>query len=165
MDLDVEMHNRTIISLIEERLPDEILNEWIAIAANELNTESNKFILLLELLLDVRKRIEYQLAKIRTSVYDNKSNNESSSVNRKSQNEQRAAYKHGLVNTCSVTNVSRNSTKSPMQSGYMQGQSRCWLHPNKEEHPIWKCLLLHDMSVSDRLVAVRKHSACFSCLK
>ena len=63
MDLEKEISNSTIVSMIEERLPEIIEKEWIKIVTNKLQPEivRDKFPALLDLLLEFRERIEYKL--------------------------------------------------------------------------------------------------------
>ena len=55
-----ELYNATIISLIEERMPTEMMSEWVKLVASEQHLRSQgKFQALLELLKNWRYRLEY----------------------------------------------------------------------------------------------------------
>ena len=65
--LEKEINNSTIISMIEQKLPAQIEKEWIKIVTGEKRSElsENKFPALLELLLQLKERIEYRSATLR----------------------------------------------------------------------------------------------------
>ena len=65
MGKEAEMDNTTIISMLEEKMSDEMANEWIKLVTKDENKYRNKFELLNKLLLEFRDRIEYKLANIR----------------------------------------------------------------------------------------------------
>ena len=55
-----ELYNSTIISLIEERMPTDMMSEWVKLVAGQQNLRSQgKFQALLELLKNWRYRLEY----------------------------------------------------------------------------------------------------------
>ena len=62
-----ERNNSTIVSMIEERLPIDVENEWIKVVTGENRQEisRDKFPYLLKLLLEIKQRIEYMGAEIR----------------------------------------------------------------------------------------------------
>ena len=68
MGLEKEISNSTIVSMIEERLPETIEKEWIKIVTNKLQPEivRDKFPALLDLLLEFRERIEYKFCYLRS---------------------------------------------------------------------------------------------------
>ena len=70
MGKEAEMENTTIISMLEEKMSDEMGNEWIKIVTKDENRHKNKFALLNKLLLEFRDRIEYKLANIRMVCED-----------------------------------------------------------------------------------------------
>ena len=67
LDLEKEILNSTIVSIIEERLPEDIQIEWIRIVTGDKGDEipRNKFPFLLKLRLTCRERIEYKPSEIR----------------------------------------------------------------------------------------------------
>ena len=60
-----QMDNATIVSVIEEKLPEEISNEWIKMIAVDPENHTRKFPVLMKLLVEWRCRIEYKVATIR----------------------------------------------------------------------------------------------------
>ena len=68
MGLEKEISNSTIVSMIEERLPEAIEKEWIKTVTNKLRLEivKDKFPALLDLLLEFRERIEYKFSDLRS---------------------------------------------------------------------------------------------------
>ena len=68
MGLEKEISNSTIVSMIEERLPEAIEKEWIKTVTNKLRPEiiKDKFPALLDLLLEFRERIEYKFSDLRS---------------------------------------------------------------------------------------------------
>ena len=68
-----QMNNATIISVIEQKLPDKILNEWIKEVSVKNKAHRTRFLSLMQLLSEWRKRIEYRLATIRLRETERKS--------------------------------------------------------------------------------------------
>ena len=68
MGLEREISNSTIVSMIEERLPEAIEKEWIKTVTNKLQPEiiKDKFPALLDLLLAFRERKEYKFSDLRS---------------------------------------------------------------------------------------------------
>ena len=68
MGLEREISNSTIVSMIEERLPEAIEKEWIKTVTSKLQPEiiEDKFPALLDLLLAFRERIEYKFSGLRS---------------------------------------------------------------------------------------------------
>ena len=68
LGFEKEINNSTIVSIIEERMPENLKKEWIKLAAGtkRLEIASNKFPHLLQLLLEYRERLEYEFSNIRT---------------------------------------------------------------------------------------------------
>ena len=40
----------------------------------------------------------------------------------------------------------------------------CWLHPDRSDHPIWRCEDFQQKSPEERLSLVKKNKACYGCL-
>ena len=139
LDLEDEISNSTIVSMIEERLPEQIEKEWIKIVTGEKRSEisKNKFPALLELLLQFKERIEYKSSSLRAKP-----------------------IVEGGVNALDES-ARKLDRELPPRNGR---QPWCWLHPNSTDHPIWRCKSFESKSPSDRVDLVRKHKACFSCL-
>ena len=114
-----EITNATIISMIEEKLSENIEIEWIKVVTGEkkAEVEKNKFSKLLELLLQFRERIEYKHANLRSGV---------------------ALHAKDEI-VCNIKEHNREFS-DPINT-----RSWCWLHPNQSDHPIWKCKDFHDI--------------------
>ena len=72
LGLESEISSSTIVSVIEQRMPQEIKKEWVKLVMGEEHDKisKNKFPSLLKLLLQFRERIEYELSDIRGSIYE-----------------------------------------------------------------------------------------------
>ena len=66
LGFEKEINDSTIVSIIEERMPDSLKKEWIKLATGKkrLETASNKFPHLLQLLLEYRERLEYEFSNL-----------------------------------------------------------------------------------------------------
>ena len=71
-----EISNSTIVSMIEERLPADIENEWIKLVTGKdrVPIGRDKFPHLLKLLLEIKQRIEYRNSEIRKCESKGKTN-------------------------------------------------------------------------------------------
>ena len=132
-----EVSNSAMVALIEEKLPTEIGREWEKMVTDEseLNIERDKFPNLLKLLGQFKHRLEYRLSDIR-----------------------QIPRVKGGVHFGDTTN---NRDERPMQ---MSRRPWCWLHPDRDDHPIWRCEEFAAKSAKERLELVRNHEACFRCL-
>ena len=67
LGFEKEINNSTTVSIIEERIPENLKKEWIKLATGEKRLEiaNNKFPYLLQLLLKYCKRLEYKFSNIR----------------------------------------------------------------------------------------------------
>ena len=105
--------NSTIVSMVEEKIPKSIKDQWCLklIDEEENNIEdSDKFPVLLKFLLKHKRAVEYGNDDLRTSQRSNLSNNQRSGT----------------------TNLGRGSGKSPRET--------CWIHKGDHgSHPIWQC--------------------------
>ncbi|XP_057294660.1 uncharacterized protein LOC130623195 [Hydractinia symbiolongicarpus] len=122
-----EINNATIVSVIEERLSDEVQKEWIKTATGEQRVEisRNKFPALLKLLLTYRERIEYKCSNIRSC------------------DEFRV-------------NVNLSDSRDPRNSLENTSKQRCWLHQVNGDHPIWRCRLFQSKSPEERVDLTKK---------
>ena len=41
----------------------------------------------------------------------------------------------------------------------------CWLHPNQNEHPIWRCKGFSGKTIDERISLVHSNKVCFACLE
>ena len=67
-----QMDNATIISMIEQKLPERILDEWVKEISSKAVSHRNRFSSLMALLAEWRKRIEYKVSAIRSRGVDTK---------------------------------------------------------------------------------------------
>ena len=67
MGKESEINNSTIVSIIEEMLPNEIETEWVKMITTKGNEhiKENEFPALLVLLLEFKERLEYRSCNIR----------------------------------------------------------------------------------------------------
>ena len=179
MGLEEEMHNSTVLGMIESVLPEHIMKEWIAIIVENSVTDRNKFELLMDLLSNFRYRIEHKIAKIRCSSRHKECNSPKLSTSRENTsmvdllkgsslntsivnvNETSRQVIPGRVNTVTrndiVVDTSRN-TLSPSHRPW------CWMC-STNNHPVWKCQKLIALDTFKRTELVKENGACFKCLR
>ena len=123
LDLEKEISNSTIVSIIEERLPEDIQMEWIRIVTEDKRDEisRDKFPSLLKLLLTCRKRIEYKLSEIRF-----------------------VSPKKGKINHGELS-------KTRNEQVLENRKQRCWLHQANCDHPIWRCRLFESKELQEKV--------------
>ena len=136
LDLENEISNSTIVSIIEERLSEDIQIEQIRIVTGDKRDEvsRDKFPSLLKLLLTCRERIEYKLSEIRF-------------VSAK-----KVKVNHGELSKTRNEQVLENR------------KQRCWLHQTNGDHPIWRCRHFESNEPQEKVDLVQKYNACFACL-
>ena len=128
------MNNSTIVSMIEEKLPDDITLENFVTGDKKTEVEMEKFSHLLELLIKFRERIEYKHSTLRNGLVT------------KSQE-----YTYNIQKNSGVAD---NNNRKPW----------CWLHPDAIDHPIWRCQEFQKKTHAERLSLVKTNGACYSCL-
>ena len=143
MKRESEMNNTTIISMIEEKMPSEMTNEWIKTVTKGEIHHTEKFKMLRTLLDEWRNRIEYKIANIRkTTEYKGTTN---------------------YTNLSSNNNYNKNKNYNNSNDNSMK--SRCWVHKTNGEHPIWCCRLFQMKPLQERIELVKENKACYSCLE
>lgn len=70
LGLEKEISNSTIVSMIEEKLPEDIEKEWIKLVTSKPQTAKDKFPALLSLLLEFKERIEYKFSDLRAGAIE-----------------------------------------------------------------------------------------------
>ena len=133
-----QMNNATIISLIEQKLPEKILTDWIKEIASKNSMLRSRFTNLMELLAEWKNRIEYRLASIRA-----KQPVKEADVN----------HNKGQLNI---------KGKQSSNDGFGRRQ-KCWIHAL--DHPIWKCRAFQSKPYNERLALTLSNNACTSCLE
>ena len=74
-----------------------------------------------------------------------------------------------------MRNLERNSASSnyvansvnAVGGGDFTGSRRpwCWIHPEENTHPIWRCLEFSGKPPKERIDLVRNNNACYRCLE
>ena len=139
-----EMCNSTIISIIEQRMPSNMTNEWVKLIASKSLNSRQKFNALMELLQDWRSRLEYMSDNIRT-----------------------VPNQQGKVNHMDRQQISNRQQSNESYPSVQPNKHRCWLHKlsgEAGEHPIWRCREFLNKSVEERKQLVKSHKACQVCL-
>ena len=133
-----QMDNATIISLIEQKLPERILDEWVKEVSSHSITHKNRFSCLMKLLEEWRKRIKYKISAIRSRDIDMK----------------------GKINHNTTDFKGFDKSKQSDTSN----RPKCWIHSENGEHPVWKCRVFQNKSSEERLILAKQHKACLLCL-
>ena len=138
MKRESELNNTTIISMIEEKMPSEMSNEWIKLMTKDGIKHEEKFTHLKKLLEEWRCRIEYKIANVRSTP---------------------------SPATPITGNV--NFGQGAHQRFPTNKKSSCWLHKTAGagDHPIWRCRLFQSKPVEERIELVSSNNACFVCLE
>ena len=131
-----KMNNSTIVSMIEEKLPDDITLEWVKLVTGDKKTEveMEKFSHLLELLIKFRERIEYKHSTLRNGLV--------------------TKYQEYTYSIQKNSGVADNNNRKPW----------CWLHPDAIDHPICRCQEFQKKTHAERLSLVKTNGVCYSCL-
>ena len=136
--LHQEISNSTIVSMVEEKMPKSIKDQWcLKLCDEEENNvdDTDKFPALLKFLLKHKRAVEYGNNDLRISQTANRDN----------------------LQRSGTTNLGQGSSKSPRET--------CWIHKGDNgSHPIWQCEEFIKMSVPERLALVSKNKACIKCL-
>ena len=142
IEMDREISNSTIVSLIEEKLPKFIKNQWCIELIKTKPKEENKFTILLEFLLMHKDAIEYGSCDLRSQNQKPGSSNN---------------HVQGTANAVSSSKVVNNKSS---------GRESCWIHNGTPGagHAIWQCFDFRSMTVPERLELVNKKNACKRCL-
>ena len=122
--------------MIEERLPNDIMEKWVEIVTGDdrISIGSDKFPALMKLLLQFEERIEYRQSSMRMSCHRNV-----------------------------LANAADGRIKEDGLSTLNNKRPWCWLHPNCNDHPIWRCKLFEEKTGLERINLLKSNNACFSC--
>ena len=129
-----EMCNSTVISIIEQRMPILMKQEWVKKVASTSMSSKQRFRLLIELLQDWRCRLEYMGDSMRAVP------------------ELRGRVLH-------TDNEQENSNQSRRQKCWLHQ-----IEGVSGEHPIWRFREFLGKTVKDRIKLVRECKACVVCL-
>ena len=138
MNLEKEMSNSTIVSMIEEKLPTDIRRRWCRVVNKTENNidDSDKFPHLLTFLLEQKRWIEYDNSNLRKSF----SNRTISGSANHYQEKDKGDNDHNL--------------KAP----------KCWMHKSND-HSICDCSEFLGKDATEKLQLVKEHRACWTCLR
>ena len=139
LNAESEMCNSTIISEIESRMPLKMKEEWATIVTKKPLDTSQRFVTLLELLEDWRRKLEYMNNDIRSGATD---------------------VQGDVLHA-------RNEVHSQWRSPNKLQVNRCWLHESEglaANHAIWTCRKFQALPVEARFKTVKETKACPVCL-
>ena len=138
LNLEREISNTSTVSMIEEKLPNDVYEKWAekVKGCNGANIDKlNKFPALLEFLVERKSVIEYMSTDLRASASSHKGN----------------------IHLAQET--SNNVTDNETTERY-----RCWMHKNNS-HGVHECTLFSEKTPEERIRLVKENRACWSCLK
>ena len=161
LNLQNQISNASTVSMIEEKLPPDILEKWVELIKNPMFAiqydDVNQFPLLLKFLVERKGILEYMCSDLRS--------NESSSCMHvhfaNSCNEEETKSKNA---DCDFDWKVDNMKGLVDYSDTKKGKALCWIHP-KEYHNITDCPSFLKMNVEERFQAVKDCDVCWSCLK
>jgi hypothetical protein len=139
LDAEGEMCNSTIISEIELRMPLKLKEEWATLVTKKPMDTSQRFVVLLEILGDWRRKLEYMSEDIRSGS---------------------SSLKGDIFH---IRNESR--TQSRPQNG--TPVNRCWHHESEGipgEHAIWRCRKFQALPSETKIKLAKESKACLICL-
>ena len=139
-----ELNNTTIVSLIEEKLPEQELREWIKLVTGEerKTITANKFAYLLQFLSGIKRRIEYKQSDIR---YSSSSSNSSDR---------------------SITGMAHHLENKYLEDGAKKpgSSSRCAMH-SPSSHNTSECKAFSELPFNEKMKKAKERGLGFSCLK
>jgi len=151
-NMESEICNSTIVSLIEEKLPPTIKTMWcLDISDKETEIEdSNKFPKMLEFMLKHKRAIEYGSSDLRTTGKVHFGLHLSQAEHTTPQE----SKKSSVSDPPSEQHTPKKNERKPW----------CWLH-SSSQHDIFECLVFKDMTPESRMDMACDYRACWSCLQ
>jgi len=152
INMESEICNSTIVSLIEERLPPTIKSMWCLEVSDKTTkiNEGNKFSEMLEFMLKHKRAIEYGSNDMRSS---------------------KGVHFGCHLSQTSPTTEEPSQTRIPVsdqkvEQGAVNNERRpwCWLH-SSSQHSIHDCRIFVDMTPQSRLDMAYEYRACWCCLQ
>ena len=137
INMEREISNSTIVSMIEERLSKTIKMQWCLEVCN-INSavdDRDKFPKLLQFLLTQKRAVEYSANDLRSGIL----------------------HKQG---TAHMAQGSVNRPKLVRENCWIHKD----LDGAAGQHPIWKCRLFISKTVNERTALVKANNACYACL-
>ena len=149
-----EMGNSTIISLIEQRMPYRMKEDWAESIAEKSNLQGGeKFSQLLKFLSKTRSKLEYMSDTIRSTPITQE-------VKAKSYHVEGSPNSEGRNKTFYT-----DSKQFPRSESNTYTKNVCWIHPEMDNHPIWRCREFHLLPVDESVKIVIDNKAYNVCLK
>ena len=150
ISMESEISNSTIVSLIEEKLPNSVKSLWCLEVSDKDSKvdDRNKFPFLLEFLLKHKRATEYGSNDLRST----KHNIGMEKVNHITQNAKEKKEIQGAPD------------ERKQSSGNDDQISPCWIHPNSQ-HDIQNCRLFTEKNPVERMELANEYKACWCCLR
>ena len=135
LNMEKEISNTTIVSIIEMKLPEDIRRKWAERVSMDDSPvdKANKFPHLLKYLLEVGRTMRYLSAELRDPI----------------------PTKKGQVH---------NATSSYVAAKPRESRQACWLH-NSSTHSIEECKVFLNMNMERKQQVVNEKGVCRNCLK
>ena len=143
IDMEKEISNANVVSIIENKLPQNIAERWYRKMYEEQSMidRKNKFPSLLSFLKIERDALEYGMSELRNSTSKN-----SSSFN--------------LTDGNVYDNIDKQSCNLTDGTVY---DKKCLIH-NVSDHTTSDCNTYNKKSLNEKFYILRKNRACFCCL-
>ena len=151
-NMESEICNSTIVSLIEQRLPPSIKTMWcLDVSDKETKIEdTNKFPKMLEFMLKHKRAIEYGSSDLRTSDKVHFGLHLSQAEHTTQQESKKLP-----------DSDPPNEQRTPKSN---ERKPWCWLH-SSSQHDIFECLVFKEMTPETRMDMAYEYQACWSCLQ
>ena len=135
LNMEKEISNTTIVSIIEMKLPEDIRRKWAERVSMDDSPvdKANKFPHLLKYLLEVGRTMRYLSAELRDPI----------------------PTKKGQIH---------NATSSYVVAKPRESRQACWLH-NSSTHSIEECKVFLNMNMERKQQVVNEKGVCRNCLK
>ena len=165
LSFEKEISNTGTVSLVEEKLPRDIMREW----SKEVNRDGScvdvrdKFPALLKFLCEQRKIIEYEFSDLRCNATDN--------YNRQRVHHMYEGGGNGNLRNTKFDQVGNNQSNfkrmkfDEKENNNQDEAPKCLVHKNSIKHTTEECTNFKAMDIKTRLQIVRDGRGCWSCLK
>ena len=139
LKLEKEIITTSSISIIEKRLPPDVMKEWARLVSNDTSTidKTDKFPSLLRFLLNLKRALEYQNAELRLSSEKIKG---------------------------SVNHTDKKDDNPVEQQRNTKQNRQCLIHENGN-HWTSECRVYLSKPIEEKEKIVKERGACWSCLR
>ena len=139
LKLEKEITTTSSISIIEKRLPPDVMKEWARLVSNDTSTidKTDKFPSLLRFLLNLKRALEYQNAELRLSSEKIKG---------------------------SVNHTDKKDDNPVEQQRNTKQNRQCLIHENGN-HWTSECRVYLSKPIEEKEKIVKEKGACWSCLR